>query len=112
MPLRDKHDGTRISTVTNHLGKISVETLKGAQAQQESGRVIGKTCSMDFAEHYIKWQNEPAVGLSVVDSLGINGEYVKIVDRCQQHRRSRKNRFRENGAVKADRHHPRLSRRH
>ncbi len=35
-------DGALISTVTNHLGKISVETLKNAHAQQESGRVIGK----------------------------------------------------------------------
>ena len=35
-------DGTLISTVTTHLGKISVETLKQAHVQQESGRVIGK----------------------------------------------------------------------
>ena len=35
-------DGTLISTVTNNLGKISVETLKEAHGQQESGRVIGK----------------------------------------------------------------------
>ncbi len=35
-------DGTLISTVTNNLGKISVETLKEAHVQQESGRVIGK----------------------------------------------------------------------
>jgi len=35
-------DGTLISTVTNNLGKVSVETLKEAHAQQESGRVIGK----------------------------------------------------------------------
>ena len=35
-------DGTLISTVTNNLGKVSVETLKEAHVQQESGRVIGK----------------------------------------------------------------------
>jgi zinc-binding alcohol dehydrogenase family protein len=35
-------DGTLISTVTNLLGEISVETLKQAHVQQESGRVIGK----------------------------------------------------------------------
>jgi len=35
-------NGTLISTVTNNLGKISVETLKQAHAQQESGRVIRK----------------------------------------------------------------------
>ncbi len=35
-------DGTLISTVTNHLGGVSVETLKQAHVQQESGRVIGK----------------------------------------------------------------------
>jgi hypothetical protein len=35
-------DGTLISTVNNNLGKISVETLKAAHVQQESGRVIGK----------------------------------------------------------------------
>jgi NADPH:quinone reductase len=35
-------DGTLISTVTNNLGKVSVETLKKAHVQQESGRVIGK----------------------------------------------------------------------
>ena len=35
-------DGTLISTVTNNLGKISVETLKTGHSQQESGRVIGK----------------------------------------------------------------------
>jgi len=34
--------GTLISTVTNNLGKLSVETLKQAHVQQESGRVIGK----------------------------------------------------------------------
>ena len=35
-------DGTLISTVTNNFGKVSVETLKEAHVQQESGRVIGK----------------------------------------------------------------------
>ncbi|MEM1136674.1 MAG: zinc-binding alcohol dehydrogenase family protein [Bacteroidota bacterium] len=35
-------EGILISTVTNNLGKISVETLKAAHTQQESGRVIGK----------------------------------------------------------------------
>lgn len=35
-------DGTLISTVTHNLGKVSVETLKEAHVQQESGRVIGK----------------------------------------------------------------------
>ena len=35
-------DGRLISTVTNNLGKVSVETLKKAHVQQESGRVIGK----------------------------------------------------------------------
>jgi len=34
--------GTLISTVTNNLGKLSVETLKQAHVEQESGRVIGK----------------------------------------------------------------------
>jgi NADPH2:quinone reductase len=35
-------DGTLISTVTNNLGKVSVEALKQAHALQESGSVIGK----------------------------------------------------------------------
>lgn len=35
-------EGRLISTVTNHLGKISVETLLEAHRQQESGQVIGK----------------------------------------------------------------------
>ena len=35
-------DGILISTVTNNLGKVSVETLKEAHVQQESGRVVGK----------------------------------------------------------------------
>ena len=35
-------DGTLISTMTKNLGKLSVETLKAAHSQQESGRVIGK----------------------------------------------------------------------
>lgn len=35
-------NGTLISTVTHNLGRLSVETLKQAHVQQESGRVIGK----------------------------------------------------------------------
>ena len=35
-------DGTLVSTVTNHLGNIGVETLKQAHLHQESGSVIGK----------------------------------------------------------------------
>ncbi len=35
-------NGTLISTVTKNLGKLSVEVLKEAHVQQESGRVIGK----------------------------------------------------------------------
>ncbi|ASP22446.1 L-threonine 3-dehydrogenase [Antarctobacter heliothermus] len=35
-------DGTLISTVTERLGPLDVETLKAAHARQESGRVIGK----------------------------------------------------------------------
>ena len=35
-------NGTLVSTVTNNLGKISVETLKEAHRQQESGCVVGK----------------------------------------------------------------------
>ena len=34
--------GVLISTVTNRLGALSVETLKNAHELQESGRVIGK----------------------------------------------------------------------
>ncbi len=41
-------DGTLISTVTNNLGKVSVETLKAAHSQQESGRVIGKNVLEGF----------------------------------------------------------------
>lgn len=41
-------DGTLISTVTNNLGKISVETLKAAHLQQESGTVIGKNVLEGF----------------------------------------------------------------
>lgn len=41
-------DGTLISTVTNNFGKISVETLKHAHAQQESGRAIGKNVLEGF----------------------------------------------------------------
>ncbi|QDT02354.1 Zinc-type alcohol dehydrogenase-like protein [Rubripirellula lacrimiformis] len=35
-------DAVLISTVNNNLGKLTVETLKDAHAQQESGRAIGK----------------------------------------------------------------------
>lgn len=35
-------NGILISTVTNNLGKLNVQTLKWAHEQQESGRVIGK----------------------------------------------------------------------
>ncbi|MEM6768254.1 MAG: zinc-binding alcohol dehydrogenase family protein [Bacteroidota bacterium] len=35
-------EGKLVSTVTNHLGKLSLETLKEAHIQQESGKVIGK----------------------------------------------------------------------
>jgi NADPH:quinone reductase len=41
-------DGTLVSTVTNNLGKLSVETLKKAHEQQESGRVIGKNVLEGF----------------------------------------------------------------
>ncbi len=41
-------DGTLISTVTNNLGKISVESLKLAHVQQESGHVIGKNVLNGF----------------------------------------------------------------
>ncbi|OJJ23114.1 Zn-dependent oxidoreductase [marine bacterium AO1-C] len=34
--------GVLVSTVTNNLGKLSVDTLKAAHEAQESGRVIGK----------------------------------------------------------------------
>lgn len=39
---------TLISTVRNNLGKISVQTLKEAHVQQESGRVIGKNVLNGF----------------------------------------------------------------
>jgi len=42
-------DGTLISTVTNNLGALSVETLIEAHTQQESGRVIGKNVLDGFA---------------------------------------------------------------
>ena len=42
-------DGTLVSTVTNNLGKVGVETLKEAHVQQESGRVIGKNVLDGFA---------------------------------------------------------------
>jgi len=41
-------DGTLISTVTDNLGTISVETLKAAHSRQESGRVIGKNVLAGF----------------------------------------------------------------
>ena len=41
-------NGTLVSTVTNNLGKLSVETLKAAHEQQESGRVIGKNVLEGF----------------------------------------------------------------
>lgn len=43
-------DGTLISTVTNHLGRIDVETLTNAHVQQESGRVIGKNVLDGFQQ--------------------------------------------------------------
>jgi zinc-binding alcohol dehydrogenase family protein len=43
-------DGTLISTVTNNLGNMSVETLKEAHIQQESGRVIGKNVLNGFSK--------------------------------------------------------------
>ncbi len=42
-------NGTLISTVTNNLGKLTVESLKAAHVQQESGRVIGKNVLEGFA---------------------------------------------------------------
>lgn len=41
-------DGVLVSTVTNNLGNLSVETLKNAHLQQESGRVIGKNVLNGF----------------------------------------------------------------
>ncbi len=41
-------DGTLQSTVTSKLGSLSVETLKEAHTQQESGRVIGKNVLSGF----------------------------------------------------------------
>jgi NADPH2:quinone reductase len=41
-------DGTLISTATTYPGKISAKTLRVAQSQQESGRVIGKTVLEGF----------------------------------------------------------------
>lgn len=40
--------GTIISTVTNNFGKLTVETLKAAHKEQESGRVIGKNVFESF----------------------------------------------------------------
>ncbi len=42
-------EGTLISTVTNNLGNLSIETLTEAHLQQESGRVIGKNVLDGFA---------------------------------------------------------------
>ncbi len=42
-------DGTLTSTVTNNLGKLSVETLTEAHIQQESGRAIGKNVLDGFS---------------------------------------------------------------
>lgn len=42
--------GVLKSTVTGHLGALSVETLKEAHRQQESGRVIGKNVLSGFAQ--------------------------------------------------------------
>ena len=41
-------NGELISTMTNNLGDMSVETLKEAHIQQESGRVIGKNVLNGF----------------------------------------------------------------
>lgn len=41
-------DGKLISTVSNNLGKLSVESLKEAHVQQESGRVFGKNVLNGF----------------------------------------------------------------
>ncbi len=43
-------DGTLISTVTNNLRDMCVETLKKAHIQQESGRVIGKNVLNGFSK--------------------------------------------------------------
>jgi len=43
-------NGELISTVTNNLGDLSVETLKEAHIQQESGRVIGKNVLNGFSK--------------------------------------------------------------
>ncbi|WP_372754047.1 zinc-binding alcohol dehydrogenase family protein [Labilibaculum sp.] len=42
-------EGELISTMTNNLGLLSVDTLKEAHIQQESGRVIGKNVLNGFA---------------------------------------------------------------
>lgn len=42
------YEGKLTSTVTNNLGKLSVETLKEAHIQQESGRAIGKNVLEGF----------------------------------------------------------------
>ena len=41
-------DGSLISTVGGSLGQLSLETLKDAHVQQESGRVIGKNVLEGF----------------------------------------------------------------
>ena len=43
------YEGSLTSTVTNHLGNISVATLTHAHEQQESGRVIGKNVLDGFS---------------------------------------------------------------
>ena len=41
--------GTIVSTVTKNLGNLTVDNLKKAHIQQESGRVIGKNVLNGFA---------------------------------------------------------------
>ena len=41
-------NGTLVSTVTQNLGELTADNLKKAHAQQESGRVIGKTVLHGF----------------------------------------------------------------
>ena len=43
-------NGSLISTMTNKLGKLSVETLKAAHVLQESGSVIGKNVPEGFSK--------------------------------------------------------------
>ncbi|MEM6629401.1 MAG: zinc-binding alcohol dehydrogenase family protein [Bacteroidota bacterium] len=42
-------EGTLISTVTNNMGRLNVESLKTAHLQQESGKVIGKNVLDGFS---------------------------------------------------------------